>query len=218
MPISISIFPTSGSSNGTVSVSCPEYKGRLDRSQEVTVTCTDSGVNIPVGVCTVKQTGKPEYLQYAVTPPVGGIAFAAQDSSTVTVEVKTNCRKVNCAASGPAMMWKTQYKTPGSNSYADISAQDMQDWGASDEYGIKFYIKASGDNTSTNVKTGAIVISSVDNSSIALRINVQQAAATESFAVSPLVINFESNGTVSSGYSNTISVSSNAAWTVEVSD
>ena len=154
----------------------------------------------------------------SITPPVGGITFAAQDSSTVTVEVKTNCRKVNCAASGPATLWKTQYKTPGSNSYVDISAQDMQDWGASDEYGIKFYIKAAGDNTSTNVKTGAIVISSVDNSSIALRINVQQAAATESFAVSPLVINFESNGTVSSGYSNTISVSSNAAWTVEVSD
>lgn len=218
MPIPISISPTSGSSNGTVSVSCPEYKGRLDRTQDVTVTCIDSGVNIPVGVCTVKQTGKPEYLQYAVTPPAGGITFAAQDSSTAIIEVKTNCRKVNCAVNSPASLVRTQYKVPGSNVYVGVAIQDIEDWGADDEYGIKFYIAAAGDNNSTKAKTSTIIISSVDNSNIALRINVTQAASAEAFAVSPLVVNFESDSSASSGYSDTISVSSNTTWTVEVSD
>lgn len=208
--------PTSGSGNGTISVTVDNYTGRLQRSGTLTVSTTTG--TVATANCTITQKAAAEVINF--TSPSGGadVAIAASASDrTVTVKGTSNCSKLawkilsdGAVIAPPAASTVTAKAntTDGTGGTAISNNTAIAgDPGATALY--TFWMKY--DLTSYKPGRDTTLEFEVSNgSSIKKSFHITVKASAGTISLSPTTLTFPASG----GSAQTVAVTSNDKWVV----
>ena len=198
-PAWLTVDPSTGSGNGTISNSASAHTGRVARTGTVTVTGT--GVATPA-TYTVTQTPKAEFASF----DDGESMAAGKAGGTVTVTGKSNSSKLTFSWAGTV----SDVSIPASYTAAGTTTSNgtaiTGDPGATAEYAFSIALTFPANTTVSEITRSLIVTC---NGSQSAQIAIIQAAGDASLSVSPSEITIPQAGTA-----QTVTVTSNTSWTV----
>lgn len=194
----LNVTPTSGSGNGTVSVSSTaEHTGRNAR----TTTLTFTAANVEDVVRNVSQAGKPEYVDIAES------AASDKAGKTVTISGKSNSSKLTFSLGSGTL----SVNLPSSYTANSVSTSNgvaiSGDPGASAEYNFSISIVVPA-NTGASALTRQIIVTAADG---------KQDTCTLTLAAGDAYLRVDV-GTIELDYLGTavsVAVESNTSWNVK---
>lgn len=199
-PSWLSLTPTSGSGNGTISNSAGEHTGRVARTG--TVTVTGVGVTIPA-TYKVTQTPKAEF----VTFDDGAEMSAPKDASTLTIEGLSNSSKLTFAwvgGDGNGVSIPVTYQANGMMTNNGDAIEG--DPGATSQYAFNIELEIPKNDTIEEVTR---ILRVTSNGGKAVQISIVQTAGDARLSVSPTEITIPQDGSAVS-----VQVTSNTSWMV----
>lgn len=198
-PLWLTLNPTAGSGNGTITNTAPEHTGRLARTGQVTVT--GDGVSEP-RVYTVTQEAKAEFASF----DGGGVLSVAKTGGTVQITGLSNSQRLTFLwtdGGGGATVSEgyTAGDVPSANG-ADITG----DPGAEAQYA--FTVEATVPANDTLAEVGrTLTLTTSDGQTVTL--TVTQAAGDAVLTLDPEEVTIpQAGGDVS------VQVTSNTTWSV----
>ena len=198
-PAWLTVDPSTGSGNGTISNSASAHTGRVARTGTVTVTGT--GVATPA-TYTVTQTPKAEFASF----DDGESMAAGKAGGTVTVTGKSNSSKLTFSWAGTV----SDVSIPASYTAAGTTTSNgtaiTGDPGATAEYAFSIALTFPANTTVSEITRSLIVTC---NGSQSAQIAIVQSAGDATLSVSPSEITIPQAGTA-----QTVTVTSNTSWTV----
>lgn len=208
--------PTSGSGNGTISVTVDAHTGRLQRSGTLTVSTT-TGTKATAN-CTITQEAAAQVINLTSPAEKTDVEITASASDrTVTVKGTSNCTKLSWkilsdgavivppAASTVAAKINTTDGTGGANINNDIPISG--DPGANSLYA--FWMKYDLTNYKPGMDT-TLVFEVSNGSSIKKSFQIIVKASAGTISLNPTTLTFPASG----GSAQTVTVTSNDRWTV----
>lgn len=197
-PAWLSLTPTSGSGNGTISNSSSAHTGRVKR--EGTVTVTGAGVTTPA-TYKVIQTPKGEFVQFD-----NGTELAVQKSGgNVTITGKSNSSKLTFSWVGTSnVTLPNSFEAAGMTTANGSSISGDPGATAEYNYNIEFSFPS---NTTTGEITRTLKVTA--NGGQSAQIAIKQAAGDAFLSVSPAEITIPQDGSAVS-----VQVTSNTDWSV----
>lgn len=198
-PSWLSINPSTGSGNGTISNTATAHTGRVQRTGSVTVT--GNGVSTPV-TYKVTQEAKSEFAQFSNGPEMA----APKSAGTVTVTGKSNSSKLSFAFVGDSkeVELPAQYMAAGAET--NNGEAIAGDPGASAEYNFSLELELPLNDTIEEVER---TVSVTANGGQAAQIVIKQAAGDARLSVVPTEITIPQDGSAVS-----VEVQSNTSWSV----
>lgn len=198
-PAWLTVDPSTGSGNGTISNSASAHTGRVARTGTVTVTGT--GVATPA-TYQVTQTPKAEFASF----DDGESMAAGKAGGTVTVTGKSNSSKLTFSWAGTV----SDVSIPASYTAAGTTTSNgtaiTGDPGATAEYAFSIALTFPANTTVSEITRSLIVTC---NGSQSAQIAIVQSAGDATLSVSPSEITIPQAGTA-----QTVTVTSNTSWTV----
>lgn len=197
--------PTSGSGNGSVTVSASAYTGRVARTTTMTFRAADCS-DVPV---TVNQTGKEEFVTIQQAASVAKTGVQA-----LTITGTSNSRKLTFSlGSSPTLVLTlpSTYTAAGitTNNGAVIGEGTAQeDPGASQQYNFSIAFSNIPENTTIDALTAQLIVTA--NGGQSATCTITQAAGDAYLTVTPSTITLAADGTET----GTATVTSNTSWTV----
>lgn len=197
--------PTSGSGNGSVTVSASVYTGRVARATAMTFKAADCA-DVPV---TVNQTGKTEFVSIQQAASV--VKAGAQ---ALTITGTSNSRKLTFSlGSSPTLVLTlpSTYTAAGitTNNGAVIGEGTAQeDPGASQQYTFSITFSNIPENTTIEALTAQLVVTA--NGGQSDTCTITQAAGDAYLRVEPVTITLAADGS----QTGTAAVYSNTSWVV----
>ena len=198
-PSWLSINPSTGSGNGTISNTATAHTGRVQRSG--TVTVTGNGVSTPV-TYKVTQEAKAEFAQFSNGPEMA----APKSAGKVTVTGKSNSSKLTFSFVGDSKEVELPAKYTAAGAEVDNGTAITGDPGASAEFNFSVELDLPMNDTIEEVER---TVSVTANGGQAAQIVIKQAAGDARLAVEPAEITIPQDGSAVS-----VEVSSNTSWTV----
>lgn len=208
--------PTSGSGNGTISVTVDAHTGRLQRSGTLTVSTT-TGTKATAN-CTITQEAAAQVINLASPAEKTDVEITASASDrTVTVKGTSNCAKLSWnilskgaviappAASTVAAKINTTDGTGGVNINNNISISG--DPGANSLY--TFWMRYDLTNYKPGIDT-ALEFEVSNGASIKKSFQIIVKASAGTISLNPTTLTFPASG----GSAQTVTVTSNDRWTV----
>lgn len=199
-PSWLSVTPTRGSGNGTISNSSSAHTGRVKR--EGVVTVQGSGV-ATAATYRVIQTPKAEFVAYDDTD--GNIAVS-KDGGKVTITGKSNSEKLTFAWVGNnnGVTLPVTYIAAGEETSNGVSIQG--DPGAANQYEWNISLTFPANETTSTV---ARVLKVTANGGQYAQITLNQTAGDAFLSVTPTEVTIPQDGSAVS-----VTVTSNTSWTV----
>ena len=198
-PAWLSIAPSTGSGNGTISNSAAVHTGRVARTGLVTVTA--AGVPDPV-TYQVSQSPLAEFASF----DNGASMSASKSGGTVTVTGKSNSSKLTFSWAGQVTDVTIPAKYSAGGAETNNGAAITGDPGATAQFAFSIALTLPANGTISEITRSLIV---TDNAGNAVQIAIVQAAGDPVISVSPTEITIPQDGTA-----QTVTVTSNTSWTV----
>ena len=196
-PAWITVNPSSGTGNGTITLTASAFTGRVNRTGTVTVT-TAGGKSATVA-CT--QTARALF----VTPGANTNVAAAATTSTLTFITNAKAFKLNPGTGVTIGSVKANNVAVTASSGIYTPASDP---GATAQYSVEVVINFSANDTLKAVNKTIELVDS-ETATIKGTATCVQAAAASRVSVDPTSLTF-----ATAGEGKTFSVSSNDSWTV----
>lgn len=188
----------SGNGNDTVSWTGAAHTGRVTRS--TTAVFAASGVEPKT--LTINQAGKTEFVTLDAT------AAVAKGGGTVTITGTSNSSKLTFSLTGPNGIGLVLPASYTANSVTTTNGAAITgDPGAAQQYSFSITFSGIGENTTIEALTSQLTVT--DDAGNAATCTITQAAGDAYLTISPSTINLTAEGTAVS-----VSVSSNASWTI----
>lgn len=196
----VTIDPVSGSGNMAVNISGDKYTGRVQRTQNFTVT-TNGGVSKAL---IVNQEAAVETV--AVDSPAASVP---KTGGTVTITGKSNSTKLTFSSTpaesnGLALTLPQNYTAAGKSTANGAVIAD--DPGATGEFVWSITIADIPANVTVEELVATLTVTA--NGGQNAQVTITQAAGDSTLELDKEVINLDVNGTV-----QTVNVTSNDAWT-----
>lgn len=198
-PAFLTVNPSTGSGNGTISNSASPHTGRVARTGEVTVTGV--GVSTPAKY-KVTQTPKAEFVSF----DNGAEMSATKAAGKITITGKSNSAKLTFTLGDDASDLTLPVKYTAAGAQTDNGTEIAGDPGASAEYIFSLELDIPLNDTVEEI-TRTVVVTA--NGGQAAQIAVVQAAGDARLEVSPLEITIPQDGSAVS-----VNVIANCAWSV----
>lgn len=200
-PAWITASPTSGTGNGTSSITAPAYTGRNQRTGTITVT-TNGGQSATVAVT-------QSALAAFVT--AGGNQSISATATAATVTFTSNVQAFKVTPTGGASI--TSVKVNGTAVTASGAASDgvytpSGDPGGSAQYTVGITVSVPA-NTTITAKTFTVKLEHSTTASISGTVTINQSSGSSSISVSPTSLTFAAGGET-----KTINITSNDSWTI----
>ncbi len=199
-PAWLTVSPTSGSGNGTLSNTGLEHTGRVLRTGTVTVTA--EGVS-GTQTYTVNQEPKPEFCSF----DNGASMSVSKDGGTVKVQGKSNSTALTFAFVGDV----TDVEIPATYSAAGVSTGNGEaidgDPGATAQFNFEIDLVIPKNETIEAI-TRTLKVS--NGASISAQIELNQTEGDAYLKLDKAAITLGWEGTVA----QSVGVSSNTSWTV----
>lgn len=196
-PVWITTSPTSGTGNGTSSITAPAYTGRKQRTGVITVT-TNGGQTATVAVT-------QSALAAFVT--AGGNQSILATATTATVTFTSNVQAFKVTPTGGASI--TSVKANGTAITASGGVYTPSgDPGGSAQYTVEIAVSVPA-NTTITAKTFTVKLEHSTTASISGTVTINQSAGSSSISVSPTSLTFAAGGET-----KTINITSNDSWTI----
>lgn len=196
-PAWITASPTSGTGNGTSSITAPAYTGRNQRTGTITVT-TKSGKTATVAVT-------QSALAAFVT--AGGNKSISATATAATVTFTSNVQAFKVTPTGGASI--TSVKVNGTAVTASGGVYTPSgDPGGSAQYTVEIAVLVPA-NTTIIAKTFTVKLEHSTTASISGTVTINQSAGSSSISVSPTSLTFAAGGET-----KTINITSNDSWTI----
>lgn len=196
-PAWITASPTSGTSNGTSSITAPAYTGRNQRTGTITVT-TNSGQTATIAVT-------QSALAAFVT--AGGNQSISATATAATVAFTSNVQAFKVTPTGGASI--TSVKVNGTAVTASGGVYTPSgDPGGSAQYTVEIAVSVPA-NTTITTKTFTVKLEHSTTASISGTVTINQSAGSSSISVSPTSLTFTAGGET-----KTINITSNDSWTI----
>jgi hypothetical protein len=195
-PAWVATTPSSGSGNGTVSVSGTPYTGRLQRSGTITVKATGT----TDATASVVEEAIAEFVQINNTS-------VAKAGGTVTVTGTSNSTKLNFALNAGSIVASLPATYSAGGATTSNNTAIAGDPGATAQYNFSIALTATANGT-TSEKTQTLSVTA--NGGQSAQATLTQAAGDPTLQISPTNITLNSNGDAVS-----LTVTSNTNWTVE---
>lgn len=203
IPSWLTVSPTSGNKNASVSLSASAHTGRTDRTYSLSVK-SSAGTPQKTANVSVTQTAKAEFLSVNTIAKV-----AASGNVSITITGKSNASKIQLmahpsAGTLEASMTPTKYIVNGTSYSSNAAITD--DPGATEEYtwSVSMSIPA---NTSVNDQSYRFGIKTPGT-------DTQIITVTQSGATPTLALDKTSVTIPQTGGSSSVAVTSNTTWTV----
>lgn len=196
-PAWITASPTSGTGNGTSSITAPAYTGRNQRTGTITVT-TNRGQTATVAVT-------QSALAAFVT--AGGNQSISATATAATVTFTSNVQAFKVTPTGGASI--TSVKVNGTAVTASGGVYTPSgDPGGSAQYTVEIAVLVPA-NTTITAKTFTVKLEHSTTASISGTVTINQSAGSSSISVSPTSLTFAAGGET-----KTINITSNDSWTI----
>lgn len=196
-PAWITASPTSGTGNGTSSITAPAYTGRNQRTGTITVT-TKNGKTATVAVT-------QSALAAFVT--AGGNTSISATATAATVTFTSNVQAFKVTPTGGASI--TSVKVNGTAITASGGVYTPSgDPGGSAQYTVEIAVLVPA-NTTIIAKTFTVKLEHSTTASISGTVTINQSAGSSSISVSPTSLTFAAGGET-----KTINITSNDSWTI----
>lgn len=196
-PAWITDSPTSGTGNGTSSITAPAYTGRNQRTGTITVT-TNGGQTATVAVT-------QSALAAFVT--AGGNQSISATATAATVTFTSNVQAFKVTPTGEASI--TSVKVNGTAVTASGGVYTPSgDPGGSAQYTVEIAVLVPA-NTTITAKTFTVKLEHSTTASISGTVTVNQSSGSSSISVSPTSLTFAAGGET-----KTINITSNDSWTI----
>lgn len=195
-PTWVTTQPSSGTGNGSVSVTATQYTGRTQRSGSLTYKA--NGVDDVVQA--VSQKGKAEFVTI-------GNASATKTGGSVTITGKSNSSKLTFAlgTGDITISLPSTYTAAGKSATSGTAISGDPGSSAEFEFSLTVTVPA---NTTIAAKSRQITVTTAGGQSATSTIS--QAAGDPTLSVSPTSVTLEADGSAVS-----VTVTSNTSWTVE---
>lgn len=192
--------PTSGSGNGSVTVSASAYTGRVARTTTMTFQAADCS-DVPV---TVSQTGKTEFVTIQSTASV-----AKAGVTTLTITGSSNSSKLTFSlGSSPTLSLTLPASYTAGGATTTNGTAITGDPGASQQYNFSIAFSNIPENTTIDALTAQLIVTA--NGGQSATCTITQAAGDAYLNVTPSTITLAADGTET----GTATVTSNTSWTV----
>lgn len=198
-PSWLSINPSTGSGNGTISNTAQAHTGRVQRTG--TVTVTGNGVSTPA-TYKVTQEAKPEFAEFSNGPEMA----APKGAGKVTVSGKSNSTKLSFAFVGDSNGVELPASYSAAGGQVDNGEAVAGDPGAQAEYLFSVELQLPDNDTIEEVERTIAVTA---NGGQAAQIVIKQAAGDARLSVEPTEITIPQDGSAVS-----VEVQSNTSWSV----
>ena len=196
-PAWITTSPTSGTGNGTSSITAPAYTGRNQRTGTITVT-TNGGQTATVAVT-------QSALAAFVT--AGGNQSISATNTAATVTFTSNVQAFKVTPTGGASI--TSVKVNGTAVTASGGVYTPSgDPGGSAQYTVEIAVSVPA-NTTITAKTFTVKLEHSNTASISGTVTINQSQGSSSISVSPTSLTFTAGGET-----KTINITSNDSWTI----
>lgn len=196
-PAWITASPTSGTGNGTSSITAPAYTGRNQRTGTITVT-TNSGQTATIAVT-------QSALAAFVT--AGGNQSISATATVATVTFTSNVQAFKVTPTRGASI--TSVKVNGTAVTASGGVYTPSgDPGGSAQYTVEIAVSVPA-NTTITAKTFTVKLEHSTTASISGTVTINQSAGSSSISVSPTSLTFTAGGET-----KTINITSNDSWTI----
>lgn len=196
-PAWITASPTSGTGNGTSSITAPAYTGRNQRTGTITVT-TNSGQTATVAVT-------QSALAAFVT--AGGNQSISATATAATVTFISNVQAFKVTPTGGASI--TSVKVNGTAVTVSGGVYTPSgDPGGSAQYTVEIAVLVPA-NTTITAKTFTVKLEHSTTASISGTVTINQSAGSSSISVSQTSLTFAAGGET-----KTINITSNDSWTI----
>lgn len=196
-PAWITVSPSSGTGNGTITLTAMAFTGRVNRTG--TVTVTTAGGKTATVACT--QTAKPAFVTNGANTNVA----ASATTSKLTFTTNSKAFKLN-PGSGVTLRAVTANGTAVTASGGTYTP--ASDPGATAQYTVEVTITFTANDTLNAVNKTVELVDS-ETSTIKATATCVQAAAASRVSVTPNSLTF-----ATAGEGKTFQVSSNDSWTV----
>lgn len=198
----VSVSPSTGSGNGTVSVSSSaEHSGRVARSTTLTITAA----NVEDKIVTVNQAGKPEYVDAPES------ATAAKGGQTVTIQGTSNSSKLTFSLGTGDLSVSLPSAYTANSVATENGASIAGDPGASAEYNWSIAIVVS-ENTSIDSLSKQIVVTA--DGGMTDTCTLTQAAGDPYVHVKKNGVEINSIDLTYQGTAVSFDVESNTSWSI----
>lgn len=198
-PIWLTVDPSTGSGNGTISNSAAAHTGRVARVG--TVTVTGVGVSTP-SIYEVTQSPKAEFASF----DNGAEMSAPKTAGKVTVEGKSNSSKLTFSWAGESYTVELPLSYQANGNSTNNGESLPGDPGATSEYSFSVELDFPLNDTVEEVVRTLIVTA---NGGQAKQIAIKQAAGDARLSVTPAKITIPQDGTAVS-----VNVESNTGWSL----
>lgn len=198
-PIWLTVDPSTGSGNGTISNSAAAHTGRVARVG--TVTVTGVGVSTP-STYEVTQSPKAEFASFGN----GAEMSAPKTAGKVTVEGKSNSSKLTFSWAGENYNVELPLSYQANGNSTNNGESLTGDPGATSEYNFSVELDFPLNDTIEEVVRTLIVTA---NGGQAKQIAIKQAAGDARLSVTPTKITIPQDGTAVS-----VNVESNTGWSL----
>lgn len=189
---------TSGNGNDTVSWSASAHTGRTAR----TTTATFSASGVESKTLTITQSGKAEFVDIQDTATVN------KSGGSVTITGTSNSPKLTFTLTGTNGIGLTLPASYLANSVSTSNGVAISgDPGANQEYTFSITFTNIGENTSVSSLVSQLTVTTDNNTTDTC--DITQAAAEPTLSISPTSITIPAAGTAQS-----VTVTSNTAWTI----
>lgn len=196
-PAWITASPTSGTGNGTSSITAPAYTGRNQRTGTITVT-TNGGQTATVAVT---------QLALAAFVTAGGNQSISATATAATVTFTSNVQAFKVTPTGGASI--TSVKVNGTAVTASGGVYTPSgDPGGSAQYTVEIAVSVPA-NTTITAKTFTVKLEHSTTASISGTVTINQSSGSSSISVSPTSLTFTAGGET-----KTINIISNDSWTI----
>lgn len=196
-PAWITASPTSGTGNGTSSITAPAYTGRNQRTGTITVTTNG------------RQTATVAVTQSALAAFVtaGGNQSISATATAATVTFTSNVQAFKVTPTGVASI--TSVKVNGTTVTASGGVYTPSgDPGGSAKYTVEIAVSVPA-NTTITAKTFTVKLEHSTTASISGTVTINQLPGSSSISVSPTSLTFTAGGET-----KTINIISNDSWTI----
>lgn len=196
-PAWITASPTSGTGNGTSSITAPAYTGRNQRTGTITVT-TNGGQTATVAVT-------QSALAAFVT--AGGNQSISATATAATVTFTSNVQAFKVTPTGGASITSVKVNSTAVTASGGVYTPSG-DPGGSAQYTVEITVSVPA-NTTITAKTFTVKLEHSTTASISGTVTINQSPGSSSISVSPTSLTFAAGGET-----KTINITSNDSWTI----
>lgn len=196
-PAWITASPTSGTGNGTSSITAPAYTGRNQRTGTITVT-TNGGQTATVAVT---QSALAAFVTAGRNQSISATATAA------TVTFTSNVQAFKVTPTGGASITSVKVNSTAVTASGGVYTPSG-DPGGSAQYTVEITVSVPA-NTTITAKTFTVKLEHSTTASISGAVTINQSPGSSSISVSPTSLTFAAGGET-----KTINITSNDRWTI----